>query len=61
MASIHKNGHRISVEFTIVPIKYGAGQMEGFAAVMTDVTKRFDELRSLKQQITNVAASTERC
>ncbi len=51
--SVRKDGQRISVEFTIVSLKGGEGRCNGFAAVMRDATKRFEEMRSLKQQVAN--------
>lgn len=45
-----KDGTRISVEFTIVPLKDADGTMMGMAAVMRDVTARFDELKALRRQ-----------
>jgi PAS domain S-box-containing protein len=46
-----KDGARISVEFTIVPFTDDAGQMVGIAAIMRDVTARFDELRALRKEL----------
>ncbi len=46
-----KDGSRISVEFTIVPLKDADGAMLGMAAVMRDVTARFDELKALRRQM----------
>ena len=43
---------RISVEFTIVPLRDEAGNLTGLAALMRDVTKRFEEMRALKQKLT---------
>jgi PAS domain S-box-containing protein len=48
---IRKDGRRISLEFTIVPLKDGHGHMQGVAAIMRDVTPRFEEIRSLKQKL----------
>ncbi|KAA1056675.1 PAS domain-containing protein [Azospirillum argentinense] len=45
-----KDGTRISVEFTIVPLKDADGAMLGMAAVMRDVTARFDEVKALRRQ-----------
>ncbi|QCO18750.1 PAS domain S-box protein (plasmid) [Azospirillum brasilense] len=45
-----KDGTRISVEFTIVPLKDADGTMLGMAAVMRDVSARFDELKALRRQ-----------
>ncbi|MGH6788725.1 MAG: PAS domain-containing protein [Pseudolabrys sp.] len=48
--SNRKDGTRISVEFTIAPIKDAQGRITGLAAVMRDVTARFEELKALRQQ-----------
>ena len=48
---IHKDGRRISVEFTIVPLKDEGAQLIGMAAVMRDVSKRFDELKALRREL----------
>jgi PAS domain S-box-containing protein len=47
---IRKDGGRISLEFTIVPLRDETGQMIGMAAIMRDVTSRFEELRALRQK-----------
>lgn len=49
--ALHKDGRRISVEFTVVPFHDAAGRMEGIAAVLRDVTPRFEELRALRRQV----------
>jgi PAS domain S-box-containing protein len=49
--AMRKDGKRISVEFTIVPFTDDAGQMIGIAAIMRDVTARFEELRALRKQL----------
>lgn len=49
--ALHKNGTTISVEFTIVPLHDEAGAMLGMAAVMRDVTKRFEETRALRKAL----------
>jgi PAS domain S-box-containing protein len=48
---IRKDGGRISLEFTIVPIRDDTGQMIGLAAIMRDVTARFEEMRGLRQKL----------
>ena len=47
--AIRKDGSRLSTEFTIVPFKDDAGRMLGIAAIMRDVTKRFEEMRALRK------------
>lgn len=49
--ALRKDGSRISVDFTIVPLKDADGAMLGMAAVMRDVTKRFEELKALRRQL----------
>ncbi|MDR3531716.1 MAG: PAS domain S-box protein [Rhodopila sp.] len=48
--AIRKDGSRISIEFTIVPFHDDAGRMLGIAAIMRDVTKRFEEMRALQRR-----------
>jgi PAS domain S-box-containing protein len=49
--AMRKDGARISVEFTIVPFTDDAGPMIGIAAIMRDVTARFEELRALRKEV----------
>jgi PAS domain S-box-containing protein len=49
--ALHKDGHRISVEFTVVPFRGEDGQMRGIAAILRDVTKRFEEVKALRRQL----------
>jgi PAS domain S-box-containing protein len=45
-----KDGKRISLEFTIVPLRRPDGALNGMDAVLRDVTARFEELRSLRKK-----------
>ncbi|MGH7154419.1 MAG: PAS domain S-box protein [Acetobacteraceae bacterium] len=47
--AIRKDGARISTEFTIVPFHDQTGRMLGIAAIMRDVTTRFEEMRALRE------------
>jgi PAS domain S-box-containing protein len=49
--ALHKNGSRISVEFTILPFRDDAGGMIGIAAILRDVTKRFEEMKTLRKEL----------
>lgn len=49
-----KDGADISLEFTILIVRDETGQMVGLAAIMRDVTARFQELRVLKQKLAAV-------
>jgi PAS domain S-box-containing protein len=57
---LHKDGRRISLEFTIVLLKGENGATEGFAAVMHDVTARFEEIRSLRTQLASATGEDRR-
>jgi PAS domain S-box-containing protein len=54
--ALRKDGTRISVEFSIVPFRDATGRMTGIGAIMRDVTQRFEELKSLRKQITQTKA-----
>ena len=49
--AIRKDGSRVSVEFTILPFHGEAGKIVGMAAIMRDVTTRFEELKALRKQV----------
>jgi PAS domain S-box-containing protein len=49
--ALRKDGTRLSIEFTIVPLKDEAGAMTGMAAILRDVTARFEEMRALRQKL----------
>ncbi|BBY83684.1 PAS domain S-box protein [Mycolicibacterium pulveris] len=49
--AIRRDGTRISVEFTIHPLRDEGGDMWGFAATLRDVTARFEETRQLRRQL----------
>ena len=49
--AIRKDGSRISVEFTITPFRDAAGAITGIAAILRDVTSRFEEIRALRRQL----------
>jgi PAS domain S-box-containing protein len=52
---IRKDGTGLSLEFTIVPLRDQTGQMTGMAAIMRDVTTRFEEMRSLRRKLAEVS------
>jgi PAS domain S-box-containing protein len=59
--ALRKDGTTISVEFTVVPLKSEVGQMIGMAAILRDVTMRFNEIRVLKRALADIAkASTKK-
>jgi hypothetical protein len=52
--ALRKDGATISVEFTIYPVKQD-GSMIRVTVVMRDVTKRFNEMRSLTCKLKEAA------
>jgi nitric oxide dioxygenase len=48
---LHKDGHRISLEFTIVLIKDAEGAVTAMASVVRDVSKKFEEMKALRIQL----------
>jgi PAS domain S-box-containing protein len=57
--ALRKDGRTISMEFTIVPLNDETGQMIGLAAIMRDVTRRFEELRELRRKLVELTSQGE--
>ena len=55
--ALTKSGRRISVEFTIVVLKDEQNFPTGTAAILRDVTERFEEVRKLKRQLAEATRS----
>jgi PAS domain S-box-containing protein len=49
--AMRKDGRRISVEFTITILQGDGGSVAGMAAILRDVTPRFEELRALRRKL----------
>ena len=41
----------LSIEFTIIPLRNETDELVGLIAIIRDVTKRFEEIRALKQKL----------
>lgn len=57
---LRKDGSRVSLEFTIVPLKDADARIVGMAAVLRDVTARFEELRALRARLASAAGTAPR-
>jgi len=57
--AVRDDGSRVSLEFTINPLRDADGRMSGMAAILRDVTVRFKELRRLKQKVAEFTRSAE--
>jgi len=55
--ALTKDGRRISVEFTIVLLHGDGGKVSGIAAILRDVTDRFQELRTLRRRLAELSAA----
>ena len=49
--ALHRDGRRLSVEFTIVPLHGADGAIDGMVALLRDVTARFQEMRALRRRL----------
>ena len=49
--ALNKDDSRMSVEFTIVLLKDDSGKPQGTAAIMRDVTKRWQKEKELKKRL----------
>ena len=49
--ALRKDGRRISLEFTILPFRDNHARIIGIAAMLRDVTARFEEIRTLRRQV----------
>ena len=48
--ALRKDGTHISIEFTILPFPNRTGRILGVAAILRDVTQRFEELKRLRTE-----------
>jgi PAS domain S-box-containing protein len=55
--ALTKDGLTVSVEFTIVPLRDQAHRIVGLVAIIRDVSKRFEEMRALKQKLAEATTS----
>ena len=58
--AVRKDGRRISIEFTVLPMRDDAGGMLGIVAFLRDTTARFEELRALRRELAALKAPTGR-
>lgn len=54
--AMRKDGTRISLEFTVVLLREKTGELAGIAAVMREVTARWQQDRALKQRVAELEA-----
>jgi PAS domain S-box-containing protein len=54
--ALHKDGHTLSIAFTVLLLTGAQGQVEGVGAVIRDETARFQDERALRKRITELEA-----
>ena len=55
--ALHKDGHTLSIAFTVALLRAGDGSVSGIAAVIRDETARFNEERALKKRLAELQAA----
>jgi len=55
--ALHRDGHRISVEFSIVMVRDAGGALTGVATIMRDVTGRWQKEKALKERLAALEAA----
>ncbi|ANC90560.1 PAS domain S-box protein [Azospirillum humicireducens] len=56
--AIHKDGHSLSIAFTVALLRGTDGAVTGIAAVVRDETARWTEERKLKRRLAELEAAT---
>jgi PAS domain S-box-containing protein len=56
--ALRKDGTRISTEFSMVMVKDGAGRMLGVAAIIRDVSARWQREKELKERVKALEAGS---
>lgn len=57
--ALHKEGHRLSIAFTVALLYSAEQQVTGIVAVVRDETTRFNEERSLRKRLAALEAGTD--
>jgi PAS domain S-box-containing protein len=57
--ALRKDGRRISIEFTIVPIHGETGEMSGVASIIRDVTARWNRERAIRQRLAELESKIQ--
>jgi PAS domain S-box-containing protein len=55
--ALRQDGTRVSIEFTIIPVKDPDGRLSAMVSVIRDVTARFDETRALRRRLADAEAA----
>ncbi len=56
---VRKGGSHISIEVTILPFADRSGRILGMAAILRDVTKRFEETKALRRELAALRSASD--
>lgn len=59
--AMHKDGHSLSIAFTVGLLKDEDGTVTGIVAVIRDETERWSEEKRLRQRISDLEAESKEC
>jgi len=51
---LHRDGRRLSIEFTVIPLHDTAGRMVGIASIIRDVTERWQKEQALRKRLSEL-------
>jgi PAS domain S-box-containing protein len=54
--ALHKDGHTLSIAFTVALLQAGDGGIQAIAAIVRDETARWEEERALRRRVTELEA-----
>jgi PAS domain S-box-containing protein len=57
--ALTKGGHRVSIEFNVVLLKAPSGEVVGIAAILQDVTARWERDKALRQRLAAAEAKAQ--
>jgi nitric oxide dioxygenase len=57
---LHRDGHRLSIEFHVVLVRDAAGTPSGIAAIIRDVTERWREAQTARRRLQALEAEIAR-
>ena len=59
--ALHKDGHTLSIAFTVSMLYTAEGKVSGIVAIVRDETKRFAEERELRKRVMELEAQRAAC
>ena len=57
--AMHRDGHRLSVEFSIVMVRGAAGELTGVATIMRDSTERWKKEKAMKERLAELESANQ--